>query len=186
MKSQTNRIEILTRAVLDQKSISSSDTNSADIPQPPNEGTKLSHAAQRRPSSLSENSEEMQTAFRGEEDRSSKDQAQPLTASEWDQVPAKPSSSRPRARTNFANVSNKSGSSRTTSSFGSSSNRFRTGGGHHRQLPFSTSQTDDPDRGGGDESEQLVTYRICQLTAGSENVLLHHLSLDVGDGVYLW
>ena len=80
--------------------------------------------------------------------------------------------SRQRTRHNYSNLSNKSGgSSRTTSSLASSA-RFRSGGG----VPISGPPRDE---------EELVTYRISQLTTGSENVLLHHLHLDVGEGVYL-
>ena len=87
---------------------------------------------------------------------------------------------RQRTRHNFSNLSNKSGSSRTTSSLTSSA-RFAAvsgagafGGG----VPISGTRDDGDD-------EELVTYRISQLTTGSENVLLHHLHLDIGEGVYL-
>ena len=86
-------------------------------------------------------------------------------SSEWE-VP-KPGQ---RTRHNFANVSNKSGSSRsrTTTSSRSSSLRFHG---------LATKAAND--------DEELVTYRISQLTISAENVLLHHVHLDIGEGVYL-
>jgi len=161
---RTKSVERLT--TFDQKSLTSSETSS-DIHTTNDRTAK----GRRRSSSFSENSEEMQTAFRGDDEKP-KD-----TPADLDQLPR----SGQRSRHNFTNLSNKSGSSVTTSSLASSSaapHLHRSSGGSFKNVHQGAVTEND-------EEEELVTYRISQLTTGTENVLLHHVHLDIGDGVFL-
>lgn len=111
----------------------------------------------------SELSEEMQTAFRGDE----KDTEQHPEPTEEDSSLWELHRSGQRSRINFSEVK---GSVRSGGSAAASSS------------VLSTTSTRS---GIEDCSTDVVTYQVSRLTVAAENTLLHYLHLDVGEGVFL-